>query len=407
MTGDAGGRTDMIEDQAPIVVLGLGGAGCRFVRALAAMSPKHLRLVAVDTDRSELERCPVPAADRLLAAAGWREGRGCGGSVMDGQRALSRERPALESLLAGAPLLLVLGGLGGGTASGGAAILSSVCRKLNVPALFLLTFPFSLEGHSRRRIAEEALNNELLETADAVLTLPNDLLFSVLPGGAPLTEAFAASDREVAGTALALTEVLKQGTLLAVNFADLVAVLRRRKSLCSVGVGTASTGEGADGTGRCQLALERMLQSPLLGGTDKIADADAVIISLIGDVSLALGETRQVLEQAGTFVRPDAQLLAGASVAKGFENRVQICSIAVKFDSMQERDGGVFAHGRPDRKHEEVEQLRLELDTVSKGTMENTTPVVLDGEDLDVPSFRRRKVAIDAGKTVSAAEARR
>ncbi len=402
----------MTMEQAPITVLGLGGAGCRAVGALEKLAPGRLRLLAVDTDRAALENCPIPEANRLLAAADWRGGRGCGGNVLDGQRALARERSALESLLTGTPLLRVGGGLGGGTASGGAGIVLSVCRKLDLPTLFLLTLPFTLEGHSKRRVAEETLRNELLEMADAVLTLPNDLLFSVLPGTTPLSEAFALADREIAGTALALTAVLRQGNLLAVNFTDLVAVLRRRKSFCSLGVGIAASGEAADGTGRCQLALERMLQSPLLGGVDKLTGADAVIFSLIGGDSLALGETRQVLEQAGTFVRPEAKLFAGASTESGFGENVQLCALTIKFDAAEEVEstlaGGPVRKNRPARKAAapavEVEQLKFALDTLSKGMMDKTTPVIWNGEDLDFPTFQRRNVMIDTGKTVSASE---
>ena len=399
--------------EVPITVLGLGGAGCRAVGALEKLAPGRLRLLAVDTDRAALESCPIPESHRLLAAADWRGGRGCGGNVLDGQRALARERSSLETLLTGTPLLLVVGGLGGGTASGGAGIVLSVCRKLDLPALFLLTLPFTLEGHSKRRVAEETLRNELLDMADAVLTLPNDLLFSILPGTTPLAEAFALADREIAGTALALTAVLRQGNLLAVNFTDLVAVLRRRKSFCSIGVGIAAAGEAADGTGRCQLALERLLESPLLGGGDKLTGADAVLFAVMGDDSLARGATRQVLEQAGTFVRPEAKLFAGASTETAFGERVQLCALTIKFDAAEEVErplaGGSARKGRAARKTAvepavEVEQLKFALDTLSKGMMDKTTPVIWNGEDLDFPTFQRRNVMIDTGKTVPASE---
>ncbi len=404
-----------------ITVLGLGGAGCRTIGALNTMRLDGLRLLALDTDKHALDATGLPAEQCLLAAPDWRDGRGCGGSVLDGQRSIARERAALETFLAGSPMVLVLGGLGGGTASGGASIVLSIVRKLEIPTLFLLTMPFTLEGHSRRRVAEETLRSELLEMADVVLALPNDLLFSVLPATTPLADAFAMADRELAGTALALTSVLRQGNLLAADFTDMAAVLRRRKSFCSLGVGVASAADCADGTGRCRAAFEKLLQSPLLGGGDHLSEADAVFFSLIGGPSLGIGETRDVLELASTFVSSDARILSGASVDPSFGDRVQVCALTVKFDRSEEIDrtiaeapGSERPAARKARSKNavaaaaapagEAEQLMLSLSTLSKGVMENTTGVVWNGENLDYPTFQRRNIAIDAGKTVSASE---
>ncbi len=385
---------------AQVSILAIGGAGCRVLSRIQPMSSGAVRLLAVDTDRTALELCQIPDSCKLLAAADWRGGRGCGGSVLDGQRAIARERVRIESLISGSEMLIVLGGLGGGTASGGVGVILSVCRKLNIPAVFLLTTPFSLEGYSKRRIADEVLRDELHDLADAVVTLPNDLLFSVLPSTTPLAQAFELADREQAAAAVALSFVLRQGNLLAANFADLAAVLRRRKGFCSIGMGTASAGDAPDGTGRCQAALEKMLKSPLLGGVDKLAQADVVIFSLIGDAGLSIGEVRSVLEKAASFIGKEAKLITGASADPAFDNEIQICALAVKFDVAEEVDAAVASaevqkvrtRSRKNIVQDsgEVEQLTFALNTMSKGIMDKTTPVIWNGEDLDFPTFQRR-----------------
>ncbi|MBO5762729.1 MAG: hypothetical protein J6R85_02565, partial [Lentisphaeria bacterium] len=336
--------------------------------------------------------------------------------VLDGQRSLARERNQLMRMIENTPLLLVVGALGGGTGTGGAGVVLSVSRKCNVPAIFLLTMPFTLEGHSKRRLAEEALQNELLDVADAVLALPNDLLFSVLPSTTPLAQAFAMADKELAGTALALTAVLRQGNLLAPDFADLISLVRRRKSFCSIGVGSASTEECGADADRGQLAVERMLQSPLLGGADKLSEADAVIFSLIGGPELSIGETRRLLELASTYVKPEAKLLTGASVEPAFEGRLQLCVMTLQFDSAGEMENVEVVEkrsaARRRSKHVPVvaaaaadaegEQQLLPLNTLSKGIMEKTTQVIWNREDLDYPTFQRRSVVIDRGSVISA-----
>ena len=111
----------------------------------------------------------------------------------------------MEKLLEGVSFLLVIGGLGGGTASGGMPVVLSVARKLEIPTLFVVTLPFTLEGHSKRKIAEDTVKDELLGLADAVICLPNDLLFSVLEATTPLSSAFKLADQELSRTVLALT----------------------------------------------------------------------------------------------------------------------------------------------------------------------------------------------------------
>ena len=152
-----------------IAVLGLGSAGVRVVNLVSRMpEAAHLRLLAVDTDSEALDGCPLPEENKLLADRQWRNGRGCGGDVLKGQRSMARERAALETLISDSKLLLVIGGLGGGTASGGAPALAGLAGRLKIPTIFLLTMPFSLEGHSKRKISEDTLQ-ELLPVVDVLL----------------------------------------------------------------------------------------------------------------------------------------------------------------------------------------------------------------------------------------------
>lgn len=303
-------------EQKKITVLGIGGTGCRIVGILRENPlSAPLRLLAIDSDSAGLERSGLPEEARLLAGARWRAGRGCGGSVLDGQRVVAHERSRIEKLLEGVPFLLVIGGLGGGTASGGMPVVLSVARKLEIPTLFFVSLPFTLEGHSKRKIAEDTVKEELLGLADAVICLPNDLLFSVLESTTPLSNAFKLADQELSRTVLALTMVLLHGNLLAADFGNFITLLRRKKSFCSIGVGVASS--EIDGESRGEAAMERLLHSPLLGGADKLGEADAVIFTLLGGPELSLGETKQLLELAGRQVKPETRLIVGRRDRRG------------------------------------------------------------------------------------------
>ena len=163
--------------QQGLTVLGLGSVGAATAGRLQKLLPEgvNIRILAIDTDRNKLEKTDIPRENRLLAAEDWRNGRGCGGEVLDGQRALAHERSAIEKLIGNPEFLLVTAAFGGGTATGGAGIIQSICRKNDIPVIFLATLPFAQEGHSRRQAAEDAIRQDLLNGADAVLALPNDL----------------------------------------------------------------------------------------------------------------------------------------------------------------------------------------------------------------------------------------
>lgn len=391
-----------------LAILGIGGAGCRVLRLLAGNPlAASLRLLAVDTDKKSLEGLNLPENSKLLAGVSWRNGYGCGGSVLDGQRALARERSNLENLLAGTSMLLVVGGLGGGTASGGVSVLLSVARKLEIPAMFLMMLPFTLEGHSKRKIAEDTMKNELLDLADAVLCLPNDLLFSILDSTTPLDEAFLLSDKEFSRTILALSAVLRHGNLLAADFSNFVTLLKRKKSYCSIGFGLV---ESTDVNARVEGAMEQLLLSPLLGGSDKFKDADAVIFSLLGGPELSIGETKAALELAGRYVKSKTELIVGAATAEEWRGMLQLTAITIKFDTESQtveairQDTSNMARRNRNKRANDEDTTQLEFlslfESCSKGIMEKTEAVFWDGEDLDIPTFKRRNAVIETGKLV-------
>jgi cell division protein FtsZ len=396
------------ENNRPITVIGLGGAGVKIVNRLAN-SPRaaHLKLLAVDTDSNILDNSPLNSEQKFLADVKWRQGKGCGGNVLEGQRSISRERANIEDLISDSSLLIVVGGLGGGTATGGVAAFAGIARKLKISSIFIITMPFSMEGHSKRRIAENGIK-ELLPVADVLLYLPNDLLFTSLPGDTPVDKAFEMADNEVARTIIGVSEIINHDNLLAASLADIKEALNKQKSFASIGVGVANSN---DGLNRNHIALQRMLDSPLLGGMEKLKEADTVIVSLTGGKDLKIDETKKTLEAFEKFVSPECNLIVGTNTAENYGDQVQITAIAIKFDKQKikkETPRNVnFGVKKPQILEEkpkldslfgaELEQAELPLQNISRGIFLNTSPINHQGEDLDVPTFQRKGIIIDKG----------
>ena len=387
-----------------VTVLAVGGAGCRILREfVATAAASRFRLLALDSDADALKLTGLPESSRIQAGRMGCSGRGCGGDVMAGQMAASHERRTLAEALEGTKILLVIAGLGGGFASGGLPVVFGVAAKMNLVSILLCTLPFDMEGFKRRKLAEERIAADILPVADAVIALPNDLLFHSLAPEVPLAEAFRASDEQMARSLLALALTLSGENLFNADFSAFTAQLKRRRAQCALGVGVAEAAEDAP-----EKALSALLASPLLGGAEPFDTADTVLFSLLGGPELSLGQARAALELASRQIDPrsDKTLLLGAATVPELAGKLQLIALTVRYPDAEPAPAPTAPDSGRSRGRRQaavggfqVEQPTLpNLDTESKGIMENTAPVVIDGQDMDVPAYKRRGLALDLGK---------
>ena len=387
-----------------VLVLGLGGAGGRTVQTLSTLpEAAGLMLTVFDTDQNALARLTaLPEECRILCDSQWLLGQGTGGDPIKGQRALSRENSRLQAVINQADLLIVVGGLGGGTATGGAGVVARLARSLSKPAILLMEMPFAFEGYGRSKCAEDGLR-ELLALSDTVLGIPNDLLFSVLPSETAFAEAFRMADLEFARTITGLIDVLQPGNLLSANTGDLASILRSRKSYAAIGVGSGAEETAADS---CNQALNSLADSPFLGGAAKLKEADAVVINLTGGENLTLTDVKRTLENAGLMTGMPAKTIIGANIRPGMGSRVNLTAIAVKYDEREAAVAQISKDKKPGEKTRKVStkntqqpvQQTLPLTIASCGIFEGKTGTIIDGVNFDIPSFVRRQIPIDTGE---------
>ena len=391
-----------------IVIMAVGGAGCRIIREFAeSPAAARFRLLAMDSDVDSLRQSGLPEEACIPAGKLWRGGRGCGGDFMAGQMAASNKRRILAGKLDGAEVLLVVAGMGGGFASGALSVIFGVAAKMHIVSVLLCTLPFDMEGFRRRKLAEERISADILPVADAVITLPNDLLFHTMAPEVPLAEALRNSDVQMSRSLLALAQILAGGNLFNADLSAFTAVLKRRHALCALGVGLADNGEDAP-----ERMLSSLLASPLLGGTEAFDTADAVVFSLLGGPELSLGQAKAVLELAGRQIdaEADKQLLLGAATEPALTGKLQLTALAVRYLDAEAAPDAVPAdqpvravsrHRHGPKSPSGVEQPSLPIfETDDKGIMENTLPVIIDGQDMDIPAYKRKGLVLDFGKQV-------
>ncbi|MBO5899757.1 MAG: hypothetical protein J6Q80_03400 [Lentisphaeria bacterium] len=387
-------------DRKNFCVAGIGGAGCRIVSYLAKdAAADTMRFIAIDTDENGLGESLLSPEQTILAGSQWRNGKGTGGNYIDGQRAVSHERKNIEQLLAGADMLLICAGLGGGTASGGIPILLSCASNMHIPVISIVTTPFAVEGVARRKSADQSIN-EMLRIADAVIPVSNDLLFAGLDPATPLAEAFRISAIEMARTVKALSTILCSGNLLNADFSDFSALLRRKKSNCALGIGVINSNEVTEF--RAEKLFSQLLESPLLGGASRLCDADAVIFTLSGGPELSISDAQSVFKLASGHIGKKTKILVGASVDDASAGTLQFTALAVNFEENEIKAdaSGSRRKNKTPVSDSEDGQLTLPLseNEYNFGIMKNTIPVRWKGEELDVPTFQRKGLAVDSGK---------
>ena len=405
---DAIDNTPAAGSDKKIIIIGIGGNGARIIRSFSHLPGSAVYdTAAIDTDRESLGISG--AKSTIQAESDWtiKSGLGCGGDIMKGERAIARERSRITQMITGYDYIIVTGGLGGGTATGGIRTVASVAKGLAVPTLFLLTTPFSFESYTKRKNAEDCIG-ELLPITEALIPLPNDLLFSTLPPDSPADEAFAKASEEMAASVFGAAEILRSRKLIGSDFAEFSAILQKRKTSCAIGIGRAGSDDGLD---RCSLALERMLESPFLGGSARLESSNAVILTVTGGPDLQIDEMKRAIENASAILPQGVNLMTGTSINQDYAEQVQLSVLAVRYDQPPEA-ALPPQHGKSDslwsqtvtsapqkKQQADMVQDTFKLETISKGIFSKSAAVKYRDEDLDVPTFQRRGIAIDKGST--------
>lgn len=389
-----------------ITILAVGGAGCRIMKEFVDCGfDSGFRLLALDSDVDSLRDSGLPESSWIQAGKLWRSGHGCGGDAMAGQMAVANERKVIGPKLAGTKILIVIAGLGGGLASGGLPVIFGEAAKQHVTSVLLTTLPFAMEGYRRRKLADERIAGDILPVADAVIALPNDILFNTLDAEVPMAEAFRYSDRQMAQSLFAIGAILGGGNLFNADFAAFTGILKRRHTLCSLGVGVVDSNDAA----APETVVEKLLESPLLGGPEAFTTADAVAFTLLGGDDLSLGNSRAVLDLAVRQIDPhdEKEVLLGAAATPGFAGKIQLTALVVRYlDNTPAETAHDGKRKTGNNRHFTAvsensghgEQLELLLNTANKGIMENTFPVIIDGVDMDIPAYERHKIVLDLGK---------
>jgi cell division protein FtsZ len=423
-----------------ITVIGVGNAGCHAVERMARNGLESVRLVVVSTNAQVLTRVEVP--EKWVLAGRLRYGLGTGGDAEQGRAAAEADREALRGFCEGADIVFVVAGLGGGTGGGAAPVIAQLAKETGALVLSVAMLPFDWEGVRRKEQAEEALG-WLKSRADSVICISNQRLFKLIDESTGVMETFDIINSFVEEAVRSIWRLLTQRSLIHVDFADLCAVTRGRHSQSSLAAMEAA------GVNRVPELVDKLLSHPLLDGGVALAEADALLVSIVGGPDLTMTEVGRVTERirrqselahliVGAAVdermgdrlhvtvvasRPQPAGVVGSSLAEGDDGMVRLTQESIDGSGARFRGHGMGREsvseqewasavgpsqgerlfreseqgrgGPPGMKRPRMQQGMLPLDIISKGRFEKSEPTLFRGEDLDVPTYIRRGVALN------------
>jgi cell division protein FtsZ len=311
---------------ATLKVIGCGGGGGNAVNHMVMEQMTGVDFIVVNSDHQALDSAVAPY--RIQIGKSLTRGLGCGGVSERGRKAAEEDEEEIREALAGADMIFITAGMGGGTGTGAAPVVARIARELGALTVAVVTKPFMFEGRRRMKQAEEGLNL-LRERVDTLITIPNDRLLSVVERGTPLTEAFKLADQVLLQATKGISDLIIVPGLVNLDFADVREVMSER--------GNALMGTGiASGDNRASEAARLAVASPLLEDIS-IAGAEALLVNICGGPGLSLHEVQEaneiIIEEAGM----DANVIFGAVIDPAMGDEMRITVIATGFGRSSNR----------------------------------------------------------------------
>jgi cell division protein FtsZ len=315
---------DLPKEKSSIIkVIGIGGGGSNAVNHMYSQNIEGVNFIICNTDAQAIALSNVP--NKVQLGPHLTQGLGAGANPEIGRQATEESLEEIKRILeVNTKMAFVTAGMGGGTGTGGAPIISKICKDLGILTVGIVTTPFSYEGRKRQQQAEEGIKN-LKQYVDTLLVISNDKLRHQF-GNLKMREAFAKADNVLATAAKCITDVINSTGQINVDFADVCTVMKNG--------GVAILGNAAcEGENRAQKAIEEALNSPLLNDND-IRGAKWILININsseGEHEFTMDEVEVIqnylLSQAGE----NTDVILGLGYDNTLGNKIGITLIATGF----------------------------------------------------------------------------
>jgi cell division protein FtsZ len=309
--------SDLLNNRPRIVVIGVGGAGGNAVNNMVAAGLSGVHFVAANTDTQALTTSRAP--NRIQLGTKLTDGLGAGSNPEIGEAAAEEAIDEITAQIAGAHMVFVAAGMGGGTGTGAAYVVARAAKEMEILTIAVVTKPFQFEGAQRMRNAEAGIA-ALKQYVDTLLVIPNENLFRVATDRTTFSEAFVVADQVLYSGIGCLVDLIVQEGLINLDLADVRAVLS--------GMGTAMLGMGeASGEQRAIIAAEEAIVNPLLDNVT-LKGAQSLLMSITGGRDLTLWEVDEAANRVREEVDPEANIIVGATLDPSLGDKLRVSIVA-------------------------------------------------------------------------------
>ena len=324
---------------AVIKVVGVGGGGTNAVNRMIEEGIRGVEFVAINTDAQALA---ISDADiKVHIGTDLTRGLGAGANPEVGRKAAEESRDDIAEALAGADMVFITCGEGGGTGTGAAPIVADIAlNDVGALTVAVVTKPFTFEGRKRKASAEEGIKT-LAESVDTMIVIPNDRLLDIAEKKTTMLEAFTIADGVLSQGTQGITDLITVPGVINLDFADVKTIMKQ--------AGTAMMGIGvSSGDTRAVDAAQQAISSRLLESS--IDGATRVLLSIAGSKDLGIQEINDAADLVANAVDPDANIIFGTVVDESLGDQVRITVIATGFsDANVNKQDELFASQKSGR----------------------------------------------------------
>jgi len=302
---------------AKIKVIGVGGAGSNAVNNMIDAKLQGVKFIVANTDAQALEHSRAEV--KIQMGTQLTEGLGAGADPNVGRDAALESMDELRESLADSHMVFITAGFGGGTGTGAAPVIAEICKDLGILTVAVASKPFSFEGKKRERVALDGLK-KLQEITDTVITIPNDRLRGIAGKGARMKDMFIKADEILHHSVKGITDLIMMPGHVNLDFADVKTTMQKAgKALMGIGI--------ASGENRATEAAERAISHPLLEDIS-VSGAKGVLMNITSSSDLTLDEMTEACDRIYQEVGDEAEIIWGQTFDEELGDEIRITVIA-------------------------------------------------------------------------------
>ena len=344
---------ELVENYTPsaeIKVIGIGGGGGNAVSQMIDAGIDGVEFIAANTDAQALRQ--FKGRTLLQIGSSVTKGLGAGANPEVGRQAALEDRDRIIDMIAGADMVFITAGMGGGTGTGAAPVIAQAAKELGILTVAVVTKPFHFEAKRRMAIAEQGIE-ELAKHVDSLIIIPNSKLPEVMGEDALLLNAFKAANDVLQGAVQGIAELITRQGLINVDFADVRTVMSE--------MGMAVMGAGqAMGEDRAIMAVQAAIGSPLLEEVN-LQGACGVLVNITAGMNLTMKEFEEIGSAVADLASDDATVVIGTVIDPEIGDELRVTVVATGLHNSQ-------------RKRQPVEKVETTIHVVRNGTTGQPEP---------------------------------